>query len=131
MGRKTFDSFTNGPLPNRFHIVITRTPDNYVDKDHVKYCTLDDAIKTIEQYRTAHQRVFIIGGAEIYKLFFNSCAALHITLIDETFIGDTHFPYTLDQLLECGFSISNKSDTITSALHNINFQHYTFIREAT
>ena len=94
----------------------------------MKYCTLDDAIKKIEQYRTAHQRVFIIGGAEIYKLFFNSCAALHITLIDESFVGDTYFPYTVDELLASGFSISNKSDMITSALHNINFQHYTFTR---
>jgi len=94
----------------------------------VIYCTYEDATRAIEHYRTASQKVFIIGGAEIYKLFFNSCAALHITLIDESFAGDTYFPYTLDELLECGFSMSNKSDMITSALHNINFQHYTFIR---
>jgi hypothetical protein len=56
---------------------------------------------------------------------------LHITLIDESFAGDTYFPYTLDELLGCGFSLFNKGDTITSTLHNINFQHYTFIRDLT
>lgn len=129
MGRKTFDSFPNGPLPNRFHIVITKTPDLYADKENVTYCTYEDVPRVIDHYRTARMRVFIIGGAEIYKLFFNSCAALHITLIGESFVGDTHFPYTVDGLLGRGFSISNKSDAITSALHNINFQHYTFTRE--
>lgn len=128
MGRKTFDSFPNGPLPNRVHIIITKTPDLYADKENVIYCTYEDASRAIDHYRAAGQKVFIIGGAEIYKLFFNSCAAMHITLIDESFVGDTHFPYTLDELMEQGFSISNKSDVITSALHNINFQHYTFTR---
>ena len=128
MGRKTFDSFPNGPLPNRFHIVITKTPHLYADKDNVIYCRYEHAARVIDHYRTADQRVFIIGGAEIYKLFFNSCAALHITLIDKPFVGDTYFPYTIDGLLERGFSISNKSDINTSALHNINFQHYTFTR---
>ena len=128
MGRKTFDSFPNGPLPNRIHIVITRTPDLYADKENVVYCTYDDANRAIDHYRAAGQKVFIIGGAEIYKLFLNSCAVLHITLIDESFAGDTYFPYTLDELLGCGFSISNKSNAVTSALHNINFQHYMFIR---
>ena len=129
MGRKTFDSFPNGPLPNRVHVVITKTPDLYADKENVIYCTYEDATRAIDHYRAAGQKVFIIGGAEIYKLFFNYCAALHITLIDESFVGDTYFPYTRDELLDCGFSISNKSDVITSALHNINFQHYTFVRE--
>jgi dihydrofolate reductase len=113
MGRKTFDSFPNG---------------HYANKENVIYCAYEDATRAIDHYRATGQKVFIIGGAEIYKLFFNSCAALHITLIDESFAGDTYFPYTLDELLECGFSMSNKSDMITSALHNINFQHYTFVR---
>jgi dihydrofolate reductase len=128
MGRKTFDSFPNGPLPNRIHIVITKTPDHYADTENVIYCTYEDATRAIDHYRAAGQKVFIIGGAEIYKLFLNSCAVLHITLIDESFAGDTYFPYTLDELLESGFSLFNKSDTITSALHNINFQNYMFIR---
>lgn len=128
MGRKTFDSFPNGPLPNRVHVVITRTPDICANKENVIYCTYEDANRAIDHYRAAGQKVFIIGGAEIYKLFFNSCVALHITLIDESFVGDTYFPYTVDKLLECGFSKCNVSNVITSALHNINFQHYTFIR---
>ncbi len=128
MGRKTFDSFPNGPLPNRIHLVITKTPDLYADKENVIYCTYEDATRAIDHYRTASKKVFIIGGAEIYKLFLDDCAVLHITLIDKSFFGDTYFPYTLDELLEQGFSVFNKGDMITSTLHNINFQHYTFVR---
>jgi dihydrofolate reductase len=128
MGRKTFDSFPSGPLPNRIHIVITKTPDLYADKENVVYCTYEDVTRAIDHYRATGQKVFIIGGAEIYKLFLDSCAVLHITLIDKSFFGDTYFPYTLDELLENGFSVFNKGDMITSTLHNINFQHYTFVR---
>ena len=128
MGRKTFDSFPNGPLPNRFHIVITRTPDLCSNKENVIYCTYEDVTRAIDHYRTASKKVFIIGGAEIYKLFLDDCAVLHITLIDESFVGDTYFPYTVDELLEYGFSKCNVSNMITSTLHNINFQHYTFTR---
>jgi dihydrofolate reductase len=128
MGRKTFDSFPNGPLPNRIHLVITKTPHLYANKENVIYCTYEDVTRAIDHYRTASKKVFIIGGAEIYKLFLDDCAVLHITLIDKSFFGDTYFPYTLDELLENGFSICNKSDMITSTLHNINFQHYTFTR---
>jgi dihydrofolate reductase len=128
MGRKTFDSFPNGPLPNRIHLVITKTPDLYADKENVVYCRYEDVTRAIDHYRTASKKVFIIGGAEIYKLFLDDCAVLHITLIDKSFFGDTYFPYTLDELLEQGFSVFNKGDMITSTLHNINFQHYTFVR---
>jgi dihydrofolate reductase len=128
MGRKTFDSFPNGPLPNRIHLVITKTPDLYANKENVVYCTYEDVTRAIDHYRTASKKVFIIGGAEIYKLFLDDCAVLHITLIDKSFFGDTYFPYTLDELLEQGFSVFNKGDLITSTLHNINFQHYTFVR---
>jgi dihydrofolate reductase len=128
MGRKTFDSFPSGPLPNRIHLVITKTPDLYANKENVIYCTYEDVTRAIDHYRATGQKVFIIGGAEIYKLFLDSCAVLHITLIDKSFFGDTYFPYTLDELLENGFSVFNKGDMITSTLHNINFQHYTFVR---
>jgi dihydrofolate reductase len=128
MGRKTFDSFPSGPLPNRIHLVITKTPDLYENKENVIYCTYEDVTRAIDHYRATGQKVFIIGGAEIYKLFLDDCAVLHITLIDKSFFGDTYFPYTLDELLAQGFSVFNKGDMITSTLHNINFQHYTFVR---
>jgi dihydrofolate reductase len=127
MGRKTFESLPNGPLCNRHHIVISRNPSFYTNSEKVSYCSPSDADRIIKQYRGGGQKVFIIGGAEIYHLFFHSCVKLHITYIDMIVDGDTYFPYTFDNLLERGFSISNTSNVIVSQHNNINFQKYTFV----
>ena len=128
MGRKTFDSLPNGPLRNRHHIVISRNPTFYTNSDTVTYCSPNDADHIIKQTRGVDQKVCIIGGAEIYYMFFYCCAKLHITIIDIDVVGDTFFPYTFDDLLELGFSISNTSNLIVSQHNNINFQKYTFVR---
>ena len=70
MGRKTFDSLPNGPLRNLHHIVITRNPTFYTNSDQVTYCSPNDADHIIKQIRGVDQKVFIIGGAEIYYMFF-------------------------------------------------------------
>ena len=127
MGRKTFDSLPNGPLRNRHHIVITRNPSFYTNFDKVTYCSPGDADNIIKQTRGVSQKVFIIGGAEIYHLFFYSCAKLHITIIDMIVDGDTYFPYTFDDILDRGFSICDTSNVIVSQHNNINFQKYTFV----
>lgn len=131
MGRKTFDSLPNGPLRNRHHIVITRNPTFYTDSDQVTYCSPADADHIIKQKRSIDQKVFIIGGAEIYYMFFYCCAKLHITSIDIDVVGDTYFPYTFDDLLKCGFSVCDTSDIIVSQHNGITFQKYTFVRNVT
>lgn len=125
MGRKTFDSLPNGPLRNRHHIVITRTPSFYTNSDQVTYCSPSDADYIIKQTRGVSQKVFIIGGAEIYNLFFHSCAKLHITTIDMIVDGDTYFPYTFDDLFERGFSVYHTSNVIVSQ-NNVTFEFFTF-----
>jgi hypothetical protein len=46
MGRKTFDSLPNGPLPNRLHIVLTRTPKMslYHSTYEIPYATLQKSL---------------------------------------------------------------------------------------
>ena len=62
MGRKTFDSLP-GLLPGRRHIILTRDPHWYAHGAE-KAGNIADAINLAEA-----PKIFIIGGAQIYKIF--------------------------------------------------------------
>lgn len=85
MGRRTWESIGR-PLPNRTNIVITRQND-YEANGATTVHSLDDAVMFVPK-----QRVFVIGGGEIYKMAFPFATALHITRIHTTCDGDTYFP---------------------------------------
>jgi len=89
MGRKTFESLPIKPLPNRENIVITSNKD-YSFQGVVVRHSLEDAL----DYCKGKEKVFIIGGASIYKqaLDMDIVDVLDITLIDRDFEGDTFFP---------------------------------------
>lgn len=93
MGRKTFDSLPK-VLPNRFHIVISRsTPASA--QERVQFVTsVDESIATSQQLIKAGwpDEVCVIGGAEIYKLFVPLANKIILTEINKDYEGDTHFP---------------------------------------
>jgi dihydrofolate reductase len=90
MGRKTFESLPNGPLPNRVNVVITRnsTP------DHLLGCIFLNILDEITLLpRWTDKEIFIIGGGEIYKQTMKYCNKLYITRVHQTFENaDTFFP---------------------------------------
>ncbi|MFE4115797.1 dihydrofolate reductase [Priestia sp. YIM B13448] len=87
MGRKTHESIGK-PLPGRENIILTRN----ISYDS-EGCTVLNSISDIEDMaKKEKEEVFIIGGAEIYKLAFPIADRLYITTIDEEFEGDTYFP---------------------------------------
>jgi dihydrofolate reductase len=88
MGRKTFESM-NGPLPHRTHIIITRNPDYRAEGCYV-VSSVDEAFE-----KAAGQdldKVFILGGAEIYRQTMDKADQMYITEIKSTFEGDSFFP---------------------------------------
>lgn len=88
MGRKTYQSIGK-PLPGRKNVIITK--DNEFKAEGCEIChSIEETLKYKEQ-----EEIFIIGGANIYKEFFNLADKLYITLIDKDFEGDTYFP-TID-----------------------------------
>lgn len=89
MGRKTFESLKT-PLPNRFHIVLTKTPSKFKNQENVMFTNNLDQI--IAKYKNSEEEVFIIGGEEIYKLFLNHTSKLYLTEILKNFNGDAYFP---------------------------------------
>lgn len=93
MGRKTFESLPNGPLPNRHHIVLTNN--SKAKEKQVEYMNLGKLVLFLENTQT---KCFVIGGEEIYTLLFPYCKYLYITKIQESVKGDTCFPYTLSEI---------------------------------
>ena len=78
MGRKTFESLPNGALPNRKNIVLTREK-NYSNKNIFVANNINDAIQLTKN----DSNPFIIGGGEIYSLFFEIAQKIELTRIDK------------------------------------------------
>ena len=89
MGRKTFESMGNKPLPNRANIIITRDQ-NYKVEDAIIVHSAEEAVKEAEKYKT--DEVMVIGGSEIYKEFLPRANRIYLTMIDGMFEGDAFFP---------------------------------------
>lgn len=88
MGRKTFDSLGR-VLPNRKHVVLTRTKQAYPDGVVVVH-TIDDIITYHQEH--ADEELFIIGGGNLFTQLLPHADRLYITEIHESFEGDVFFP---------------------------------------
>ncbi len=88
MGRKTAESLPNGkPLPNRVNIVMTHKP---YENGCEGFLRCNDYRKVLKIAET--EDVFIIGGAEIYKLFEDYVEEVYWTNIYSEFgAADTFY----------------------------------------
>lgn len=87
MGRKTQQSIGR-ILPGRENIIITRNRDFVCEG-----CTILHTIAELLDYANkTNEEVFVIGGAEIFKEVLQVADRLYLTMIYETFPGDTYFP---------------------------------------
>lgn len=93
MGRKTYESIGK-PLPNRINIVISRNPDFKPEGVIVVDSPKTARSKTWEVSRANnHQKkVYIIGGAEIYKDYLPYINRMIVTRVKTNIDGDTFFP---------------------------------------
>ena len=97
MGRKTFESIPEKywPLKSRLNIVVTNTHSHnhqYIKETNVVFITIEE----LDGFIMYFKKVFIIGGAMLYKYFMGKADIIHATIIDSlplhtqnTFI---HFP---------------------------------------
>ncbi len=85
MGRRTFDSLP-GLLPGRRHIVLTRDGDWQGPGAEVVHS------KAEALERVGGERVSIIGGAEIFRLFEAEATAVELTEIHLDADGDVKLP---------------------------------------
>jgi dihydrofolate reductase len=90
MGRITWASLPIKPLPKRRNVVLCSDSIANVES----YNSVEQCIETL--YKDDVKKIFVIGGAQIYKHFIHRSDELHITLIDEETKGiDTYFPVSL------------------------------------
>ena len=91
MGRNTFLSLPKGALPNRRNIVLSTRKDASFPGAET-YSSLEEAIKACKE----DEKIYIIGGASVYKQALPLADVLCITEIDaEALAADTYFP-TID-----------------------------------
>lgn len=90
MGRKTYESIGK-PLPNRTNIILTREPHFEAPGCEV-FNNIDQALDYAANLDNRGNEVFIIGGAEIYRLFLPMINYLYLTIVEADIEGDTYFP---------------------------------------
>jgi dihydrofolate reductase len=86
MGRKTFESIGR-PLPGRRNLVVTRTG-NISGVELIRDLTRFDPT----DYERDGSEIFVIGGAEVYRVLLTRCNGLYVTIIKGNYDGDTYFP---------------------------------------
>lgn len=86
MGRKTWESLPERfrPLPGRENIVITRSQDWHVDGVR-RAATVEEAVR-------GRERVWVIGGAEIFRQVIADADRLEVTELDVDVEGDAFAP---------------------------------------
>jgi dihydrofolate reductase len=90
MGRKTFDSL-KVPLKDRLHIIVTKNIHlNYSFKEVKIFHSIKDALQFCEEEN--FEKIFIIGGGEIYRQTINIADELCISIMKMEVEGDTYFP---------------------------------------
>jgi len=86
MGRKTSDSIGR-PLPGRQNIVVSRRSGLAVEG-----CTVVDSLDAALAAAAPAPEVFVIGGAEIYRLALPIADIVYQTRVHATVGADTFFP---------------------------------------
>jgi dihydrofolate reductase len=89
MGRRTWDGLPPRfrPLPGRRNLVLTRQPGWQAPGAEAVHA-LDEAIDLC----SGHERLCVIGGAQLWALALPRLDELILTEIDHDFAGDTVFP---------------------------------------
>lgn len=91
MGRKTFDSLGR-PLPNRINIVLSTEKEGVLDNT-IWVKTPENALFLADFYSITGglEEIFVIGGAQIYKIFDRLFTKIYLTEVFHHFQGGDAF----------------------------------------
>jgi dihydrofolate reductase len=86
MGRKTFKALA-GPLAGRENIVLSRDP-----QFHPPGVVVAGTLKEALHHCTGKARVFIIGGAQVFKESLSLATGIILSVLEREVEGDASFP---------------------------------------
>lgn len=90
MGRKTFETLGK-PLKGRLNIIVTRNQSYKTEFDEIVVeSSLDKAIEHCKSIKS--EKIFIIGGGEIYKQAITFVDEMIITFMKFDAVGEVKFP---------------------------------------
>ena len=108
MGSKTLDSLPRcQPLKDRLNIILTRDPNKYVNIDeqlrnNIIFLDEENLLSFLHhpnniisenkyKYLNSESIIYIIGGKQIYDLFYNYCSTIWLTKIKTKYDCDLIF----------------------------------------
>ena len=117
MGRKTFDSIGR-PLPGRSTVVVTR--DHNLQRAG---CLMAHSLPEALAACAGDEKIYIVGGAEIYRQALSLADTLYITEIQQEVAGDAHFPeFALSDWLEVSRKICRQASPQALEYHFVTYQ---------
>ena len=121
MGRKTYDSIGK-PLPNRTTIVISRNADLQIE-GVICTCSMEEAI--LKAKSLSREEIFIVGGAEIYKLSLAVADQILVTQLHDIFKGDTFFP----EIVADQWEVTERERGVTDEKNPYQYSFLTYSRK--
>ena len=118
MGKKTYESLPNGPLPNRKNIVISDDKNDKFEGCITVY-SIDEALDLCNETEES----FIIGGASIYKQFLPFANKFYLTRVHKDFEADTFFEVNFDD-----WKLIVKEDITNDPQNNFSYSFLTYIK---
>jgi dihydrofolate reductase len=94
MGRRTWDSLPPRyrPLPGRSNIVVSRRA-GWSGDGALAAPSLPAALRLAQMRLGPSKRVFVIGGAQLYREAMPQADVLELTEVQADVAGDTQFPF--------------------------------------
>lgn len=128
MGRKTFESFPKGALPNRRNVVLSRTAQVNADHSCEQYPgaevfrSLDEALASC----LADEDIYIIGGDSVYRQAMPLADRLCLTEIANTpSEADAFFP----QFSKDEWEVASAEEHTTDERHAFPYSFVDYIRK--
>lgn len=120
MGRKTWESLPNKPLPGRLNIIVSASASPDSADNTVWATSLEEAIE-----KAGERDVFIIGGESVYRQAFGKADRLEITrILSSAPDADRFFP----EISEKEWILTDESDTFTSG-DGLDYRYETYSRK--
>ncbi len=124
MGRKTWESLPKRPLPGRFNVVLSSSPE-FDAPGAALASSLNEAIEKARADENSDGDIFIIGGASIYRQALPYADMIDLTVVEARYPhADAWFripdPSGWDKIQE--------SELLTDGKTGLRYRHITLAR---